>query len=302
MARGLNFAIDDVCCMLPTFIVAGATKSGTTAIYEYLKTHPEVCMAWMKEPNFFTREIPVSRYNKGISWYETLFRDCEGAKAIGEVSPAYMPRKDAPTLIAQCLPDIQLIFVLRDPFDRIISHYKYALQRGIRLPDLEQMVKERHPVLQEAVYISSYHLHLQRYLEFFSREQISVFIYENMRTAPKLFMRNIYQEIGIDPDFQTPNLESRYNPSHQARIVWVQRVLDTLGRKIMVKNLSPWMYSSLRWFRNAIWQLNSRERQFFPERPVMDKEMTIELLKTIDYVERFLDRPLTEWRDKIKYF
>jgi len=59
--------------MVPTFIVAGATKSGTTALGEYLNDHPQVCMSWMKEPNFFTEEIPVTRYKNGFSWYQSLF-------------------------------------------------------------------------------------------------------------------------------------------------------------------------------------------------------------------------------------
>ena len=72
--------------MVPTFIVAGATKSGTTALGEYLNDHPQVCMSWMKEPNFFTEEIPVTRYKNGFSWYQSLFDNCGQAKAIGEVS------------------------------------------------------------------------------------------------------------------------------------------------------------------------------------------------------------------------
>ena len=67
--------------MLPTFIIAGAAKSGTTAIHEILDTHPEVCMSWMKGPTYFTREVPRARYHKGLDWYESLFKGCGEAKA-----------------------------------------------------------------------------------------------------------------------------------------------------------------------------------------------------------------------------
>ena len=77
--------------MLPTFMVAGAAKAGSTAIWEYLRPHPEICMAWMKEPNFFTREGRQSGNHKGIDWYQSLFHNCEDARAIGDVSPAPCP-------------------------------------------------------------------------------------------------------------------------------------------------------------------------------------------------------------------
>lgn len=281
--------------MLPTFIVAGATKSGTTAIYEYLKAHPQVCMAWMKEPNFFTREIPVSRYEKGLAWYESLFQTCGGAEAVGEVSPAYMPRQDTPNLIAEVLPDIQLLFLLRNPVERLYSHYRYALQRGLRLPGLDQMLEERHPELEEAIHISAYDLHLERYLQVFPKKQMSVFIYEEFRAEPQAILADIFRTLGVDPEFLPPHLGKRYNPSQQARVIWLQNFLDQYGRKLMVKDMPPPVYASLRWIRKVIWQLNSRDTQISLLNPEHENMLQRKFKPTVDYVEAYLSRSIPAW-------
>ena len=121
--------------MLPTFIIAGAGKSGTTALWAYLNQHPEICMSRIKEPMFFTNllgyrqggsiEAPVyeGRYKSGLEWYEKLFAKCCQKRALGEASTAYMYAKDAAGLIKKTLPEVKLIFLLRNPVDRLYSNY-----------------------------------------------------------------------------------------------------------------------------------------------------------------------------------
>jgi hypothetical protein len=284
--------------MVPTFIVAGATKSGTTALGEYLNDHPQVCMSWMKEPNFFTEEIPVTRYKNGFSWYQSLFDKCGQAKAIGEVSPAYMPRKDAPKLIARYIPGVQLLFMLRNPLERIYSHYRYAQQRGMRLPSLEEMVKTDHPELKQAVNISSYHKHLDRYLKSFPKEQISIFIYEEFRADLQQSLRYIYHVIGVDPDFTSPNLGRLYNPSQEARLVWLQYSIDKYGRKLMVKKMPAWIYKALRGVRDTAWKLNSKDAYFSKPSLNIEKALSIKVTDSVSFVEEYLERRIPAWHDK----
>ena len=112
--------------MLPTFIIAGAAKSGTTALHEVLNSHPEICMSWMKGPTYFTEEASRSTHQRGKEWYERLFSECVNAQAIGEVSPFYMTGMDAPELIYGTVPKVKLLFVLRNPIDRLYSYYRYS--------------------------------------------------------------------------------------------------------------------------------------------------------------------------------
>lgn len=282
--------------MLPNFIIAGAAKSGTTAMQEVLSAHPDVCMSWMKGPTYFTREAPRASYHKGRSWYESLFHVCDGARAIGEVSPFYMICTDAPYLIYQTIPDVRLLFVLRDPVERIYSYYRYTLQRGFQLPDLERMAAEGHPELKQAIYVSSYHLHINRYLQVFPKEQVSIFIYEDWLSDARAFLCSVYQSIGVDADFVPDNLSQRYNPSQQARVVWLQHMLNTLGERIIRLDLPPTLFNLLKAARGSLWKINSKGVQFPPLSPQLRNDLYSNFTETVDYIEEYLDRPLTAWR------
>lgn len=282
--------------MLPTFIVAGAAKSGTTAMHEILSAHPNVCMSWMKGPTFFTRQAHRSSYHKGLKWYKNLFQACGSFKAIGEVSPFYMTCEDTPGLIFSTLPDVQLLFVLRDPVERINSYYRYTLHRGFKLPSLEEMITERHPELIQAIHVSSYQIHLSRFLEVFSEEQVKVFIYEDWLSNPQTFVRDIYESIDVDPGFVPPNLGIRYNLSQQARIPKFQHAFNNLGERIIKMDLPPDIFNLLKKIRQKIWQLNSKAMNFPPMEPELRRELEVNFSDTIDFLEEYLGRSLQTWR------
>ena len=283
--------------MLPTFIVAGAAKSGTTAIWNYLRTHPEICVSWMKEPNFFITSIPNARYQKGLAWYESLFRPTQSTKAIGDVSPSYMTCQESPQLIFQTLPKVQLLFIFRDPVERIYSQYRYALHRGLDLPSFEQFVGKRHPYLEQAIHNSSYHLHIKRYLDVFPEEQVLIWLYEDWRNDPVAFMRSIYQSLGVSTDYIAPDLGVRYNRTQIARFPRMQRLLGLTGRKVMSITMHPWLFSFLREVRSKLWQLNSVKNQPTSMSPALRQELVEEMAETISAIEKYLYRPLPAWRE-----
>jgi hypothetical protein len=286
---------------LPNFIIAGASKSGTTSLWEYLKSHPQVCMASIKETNFFTREAPSGRFDKGLAWYENLFKACAEAKGIGEATPGYMIKIDAPGLIAQTLPDVQLIFLLRDPVDRLYSQYWFHRQQGQQLPNFDEMVKvgangQRSQALSWYLFSSSYHLHLERYLEYFPKEQITVFLYDDLQQDPPVFMQQVCRVIGVDPSIDLPNISRAYNTARRARLAWFQRLIKALGPRIMRIDLPEWLFSFFKRSRKTLWALNTATLQYPPIDPELRQELIEELSKAIEYVERYLNRPLPSWR------
>lgn len=106
--------------MLPNFLIVGAARAGTTSLYYYLKQHPDVFMSPKKEIDFFDVD---KNFEKGLDWYERYFEGYTGQKAIGEASPLYMYLEKVPKRIAKVIPDVKLIFILRNPVDRAYSHY-----------------------------------------------------------------------------------------------------------------------------------------------------------------------------------
>ena len=104
---------------LPNFIIIGAAKAGTTALYEYLGEHPDVFVSPVKETNFFSSGHPIGTQDE----YEAQFAGVRGERAIGEASVQYIASKNAAAQMRDQLPDVKLIAMLRNPADRAFSHY-----------------------------------------------------------------------------------------------------------------------------------------------------------------------------------
>ena len=183
---------------LPTFLIIGTMKGGTTSLYHYLSVHPEVFMSETKELHYFVAEKNLPR---GIGWYHQQFNAAGDAKAVGEASPDYTKYplyQGVPERIARLIPSVRLIYVIRNPLERIRSHYLHDLARG----------RERRPI-GEAVpgnehYLapSRYALQIERYLEHFPRDQLLVVTSESLRHERHAAMRRIHDFIDVTPDLQ----------------------------------------------------------------------------------------------------
>ena len=110
---------------LPYFLVIGATKAGTTSLHFYLSLHPEIFMSAPKEPRFFAdAPEPLGRWNRGLDWYRGL---CNTQKRLcGETSPTYSATPSIPGVpqrTASVLPSAKLVYMVRNPYERLASHY-----------------------------------------------------------------------------------------------------------------------------------------------------------------------------------
>jgi len=135
--------------VLPDFIIVGAMKSGTTSLFHYLAAHPQVVAPQHKEIHFFDNQ-----YEKGENWYRRHFplrvtmRLKENA-ITGESSPYYMLHPLAAKRIREVVPEIRLIFLLRDPVERAISHYFFMRRFGEEDRSFEEAVRESHSRVKE---------------------------------------------------------------------------------------------------------------------------------------------------------
>lgn len=150
---------------LPDFIIIGAMKSGTSTLHSNLQMHPGIGMSELKEPHYFDKN-----FDKSISWYSQQFT---GNKPInGESTPGYTWAHlypDVPKRIHETIPDVKLIYLLRDPIDRIISHLHHDLYRDrFKLEDIDSIV------LEDPQYImtSNYYYQIQQYIKYFSLDKI----------------------------------------------------------------------------------------------------------------------------------
>ena len=193
--------------MLPNFVIIGTMKGGTTSLYHYLRAHPQVFMTETKELHYFVAEKNLSR---GLGWYERNFAAAGDALAVGEASPDYTKfpiHPGVPKRMAETVPDARLLYVIRNPVERIRSHYLHDVARG----------RERRPIA-EAVpgnmhYLapSRYALQIEQYLEHFPREQLLVLLSEDLRNDRAATLRRVYRFLGVDPEWETPDQELEYN-------------------------------------------------------------------------------------------
>jgi hypothetical protein len=180
---------------LPTFLLIGAMKAGTTTLYGHLSAHPQVFMPVHKEPDFFVAEKAWSR---GLGWYRGLFAAADDAVAVGEASTSYTKCTEfsgVPERIAQVLPDVRLVYLVREPVERLRSMYLHNVIRG----------RERRPVaravLGDPMYIgaSSYGLQVRAYLPHLPLERVLVVTTDDLHTDVAGVLDRVHRFIGVDP-------------------------------------------------------------------------------------------------------
>lgn len=171
-------------------------EAGTTSLHRYLGVHPDFHMSALKETDFF---IEQRNWARGLRWYESHF--ASDAPVRGEASPSYTayPRlRGVPERMAQVVPDAKLIYIVRDPIERIQSEYEHRRFRGERRP-LEECLAS----LSSSPYAarSRYWMQLERYLRFFPSERILVVDQNDLLVRRSQQMREILGFSGVDPDF-----------------------------------------------------------------------------------------------------
>jgi hypothetical protein len=192
---------------LPNFLIIGAMKAGTTSLYHYLRPHPEVFMPKVKELSFFAEE---RNWRRGLGWYAKQFREAGPASlAIGEASPVYTRFPDfrgVPERIATHLPGVRLIYIVRDPIERIRSHYQHMVIVGAEKSSLDRAVFENPMYLN----YSRYALQIEQYLPYVPRDRLLVITSESLRSDRSSTLRRVYTFLGVAPDFVPPTLDREF--------------------------------------------------------------------------------------------
>jgi hypothetical protein len=209
--------------MLPNFLVIGARKGGTTSLYRYLLAHPQVFMSSVKEPLFFS-----SNWDRGLAWYEGLFDGAAQARAVGEASTEYTSHpvfSGVPERIANLLPDVRLVYLVRHPIERMLSEYHFYLSRGmVHDPSAD------HALLHDGYwYLSSYAMQIEQYLEYFSRDQLLIVKSEDLRSDRIRVLRRVFEFLGVDGSVPPKHLEKEHLKASERR---VRRPVDHALRRI----------------------------------------------------------------------
>ena len=197
---------------LPNLLVIGAAKCGTTSLHHYLAAHPEIAMSAEKELNYFVAEKNGGR---SLTWYESQF---DGTAPVrGESSPAYTAYPcyaGVPERIHSVVPEARLVYVVRDPIERVVSHYQ-LLQGEPELGSLEDVLE--HPFHGGwMIAVSRYWSQLEQYHRFFSPGRILVVDADQLRDCRQETLARVFRFVGVDPGYDSGELDRLHNVSTPA--------------------------------------------------------------------------------------
>lgn len=223
---------------LPDFLIIGAMKCGTTTLQAQLAAQPGVFMATPKEPNFFSDD---AIYARGMDWYEDLFRDAPPGALKGEGSTHYTKLPTYPECAARlvsALPDVRLIYLVRNPVVRMVSHFMHEWSLG----NLSGSVEEaciRHP---EITAYSCYARQIEPYVQHYGPDRILVLSLEELQAAPQEYLELIgdFIRMKAKPVWRTDLGQQNVSSERVRRFPFYRLLVDnpvatTLRRRLVPK-------------------------------------------------------------------
>jgi hypothetical protein len=197
---------------LPNVITIGAMKCGTTSLHYYLDQHPQIAMSRRKELDFFS-----TSWEKGLDWYAEQFD--AGAPVRGESSPSYTSYPKNPHVAERMhsvVPEVKLIYLVRDPLERIVSHYLHNYSTGGERRPIEDVLAD--PSGYRYVAGSKYFMQLDKYLAFFPRTSILIVTQEELFYERAGTMRQVFEFLDVEPSFYDARFERlRHRTSDRRR-------------------------------------------------------------------------------------
>jgi hypothetical protein len=260
----------------PNFFVIGAAKCGTTTLYNFLEQHNEVYMSPIKEPHFFCSDIRIENFSdeykkyvasRGINfneyiesdlkkkhweWYVDnlegylkLFKNVNQEKAIGEISNGYLFSTVAANEIKSRYPEAKIIMILRNPIERAYSHYLANLRDGrTTLPFVDEIKFDNNKtrkgwcISHNYIEMGLYYNQVKRFLDTFPKNQILIFLNEELKSDPKNVGERIFEFIGVNPHAAI-NYKAKQNEAKIPKSAKLIKFLTQTGIKRKIFHLLP---------------------------------------------------------------
>jgi hypothetical protein len=201
--------------------------------------HPQILRSLRKEVHYFDGggEHDMDNYEKGLQWYRAHFpyiKSVNGNCITGEASPEYIFHPLAAARIYSAVPQVKMICLLRNPTERAISHYFHAKRKGHEKLSISNALHEEEKRMKHAInnqdyrdstFIHSSYKHrglykeqLERYLEYFSREQLLVLESDELFGKPEFTLRKVFQFLEVDSEYKVKDLKPRHIGSNKKRV------------------------------------------------------------------------------------
>ncbi len=297
--------------MLPNFFIVGAPKCGTTAISEYLRTHPRVFMCTPKEPHYFALDMPAFRYVDDWQDYQSLFQPASnGCLAAGEASVFYLYSEAAIAEIRKCVPAARLLVMLRNPLDLAVAmHAQALLSREENVKDFERawsLCGERRNGRKIPKYCRDGKIllydqlpllgqQLRRLLTIFPKDQVRWWFYDDFAGDPGGVYREILDFLSVPDDgrIEFRAVNSRRRARSQLVAQFTQKPPKVLLRTAMrfKERLDIPRWGVMEALRRT--NFVPAKRPALP--PALRAEMTMHFMPDIRLLEATTGRNLDHW-------
>ena len=295
---------------LPNFLVIGAGRSGTTSLHHYLGQHPDVFIPANKAPSYFyCCDTPpsadpyqhlVSRnyFVRDFAQYRALFDAARNERAIGEVSPVYLATTQAASRIAERIPEVKLLAIVRNPIERAYARFlgrtRDGLERRTSFAAIVRDEREAGLLRDDAsgTYVASglvFHF-LESYLERFPRESFCVRLFEDLKSDAEGLVSDLFEYLGVDKTYR-PSVERRHNPSGGTiRQPIVRHLWTSTG--LLRARLRPFVPVGM---RDALFGMLPIERSDRPLDAAVRAELIEVFREDVLKLQDWMDRDLSAW-------
>jgi hypothetical protein len=292
----------------PNFFIVGAPRCGTTALYEFLREHPQIFMPDHKEPHYFGDDLSHPHGRLTADEYLRLFRPAQSGQRIGEASTWYLYSRSAAREISRFAPDSRIIVMLRNPVDVMYSlHRNLTFYGEETISDFAEALAAE-PDRREGRRIGRsrrrewllyrdavrYAEQLHRYYAEFEERQIHVILYDDFAQDVEKAYAETVEFLGVDvafqPIFRTVNESKR--PLLASIQDFVVRPPALMARWIPILRRSPLAHR----LRAGILKANSRSERPSPIDSDLRHQLTTELEPQVEALESLLGRDLTAWK------
>jgi len=222
--------------MLPNFLLVGGMKCGTTSLAQQIVAHPEVFIPPQKELHFFSED---ECWAKGVAWYESFFQGAESCPARGEASTTYTMRSAYPRTaerVAQVLPQVRFIYIVRNPLKRLLSHYLHEWYEGRIDLEPEEAVEAR----PDLVDYGRYYFQMEPYLQYFPAERWLVMLFDDFVADPVGTTRRVFSFLGVAPEFVPEDVGAKNVTQEKTRRpAWMESLISVPGLRPLARRLLP---------------------------------------------------------------
>lgn len=287
----------------PDFFIVGAQRCGTTAMYEYLRQHPEIFMPDEKELFFFGTDLNFPVGVKDEARYLSLFSRGQNAKRVGEATAVYLYSKRAAAEIKAFCPSARIIIMLRNPVDQMYSLHSNHSAGGVediedfeaaldaeqaRKQDLRGLTIHGYPV--ELLFyreVAKYTEQVRRYLDVFGSENVHIIIFDDFESDTAQVYKSTLRFLDVNQEFQ-PEFQV-INPSWGVRSKALQSLILlppvlSIGRALLPQRL-----------RSAAMRLIGRVEPRPPMDPDLRTRLQAEFAPEVGRLSELLGRDLTHW-------